>query len=71
MAGKGKNEGLSVGYRIWYQIRRLGLTVFGPAQLGESVDPTARLLAEREAKVGKARRAREQREEQEARRRAA
>jgi len=29
MAGKGRNEGLTVGYRIWYQIRRLGLTFFG------------------------------------------
>lgn len=71
MAGKGRNEGLTVGYRIWYQIRRLGLTFFGPAQLGESVDPTARLAAEREAKVAKARRLREEREQEEARRRAA
>lgn len=71
MAGKGDNEGLSMGYRIGYQLRKLGLTFFGPAQLGESNDPTARLAAERAAKVATARREREQREADEARRRAA
>jgi hypothetical protein len=72
MAGKGDNEGLSVGYRIAYQLRRLGLTFFGPAQLGETSDPSARLAAERAAKVARARREREQRAaEEEARRRAA
>ncbi|MDV3220850.1 hypothetical protein [Intrasporangium sp.] len=71
MAGKGDNEGLSVAYRIGYQLRRLGLTFFGPAQLGETSDPTAQLAAERAAKVARARREREQREaEDEARRRA-
>jgi hypothetical protein len=71
MAGKGNNEGLSIGYRIGYQLRKMGLTFFGPAQLGEGSDPTARLAAERAAKVAKARRAREQREADEARRHAA
>jgi hypothetical protein len=71
MAGKGNNEGLSIGYRIGYQLRKIGLTFFGPAQLGETSDPTARLAAERAAKVAKARRAREQREADEARRHAA
>lgn len=71
MAGKGNNEGLSIGYRVGYQLRKLGLTFFGPAQLGEGSDPTARLAAERAAKVAKARRDREQRESDEARRHAA
>ena len=71
MAGKGDNEGLSIGYRIGFQLRRLGLTFFGPAQLGEASDPTARLQAERAAKVAKAKREREQREAAEADRRRA
>ena len=71
MAGKGNNEGLSIGYRIGYQLRKIGLTFFGPAQLGETSDPTARLAAERAAKVANARRAREKREADEARRHAA
>ncbi|GAA6524229.1 hypothetical protein [Intrasporangium sp. DVR] len=71
MSGKGDNEGLSIGYRIGYQLRRLGLTFFGPAQLGETNDPTARLAAERAAKVARARREREQREAEEKARRSA
>ncbi|WP_353509847.1 hypothetical protein [Intrasporangium sp.] len=71
MAGKGDNEGLSIGYRIGFQLRKLGLTVFGPAQLGETSDPTAQLRAERAARVARARRAREQREAAEADRRRA
>ena len=56
-----KNEGLSVGYRIGYRLRHMALAVFGPAQLGESNDPTARLEAERAKRVERARREREQR----------
>ena len=45
------SEGLSLGYRIRYQIRYLGLHVFGPAQLGDNEDPQARMRRERERKV--------------------
>ncbi|GAA5026085.1 hypothetical protein GCM10023258_19550 [Terrabacter aeriphilus] len=51
-------EGLSVGYRIGYRLRMIGLTVFGPAQLGEGNDPKARLERERAARVARARAAR-------------
>jgi hypothetical protein len=54
-------EGLSIWYRIGYRLRLIALTVFGPAQLGEGNDPTARLAREREAKVAAARAAREAR----------
>ena len=50
MAG---NEGLSIGYRIWWAIRRGVLTVLGPAQLGED-DPIENLRRERAAKVAAA-----------------
>jgi hypothetical protein len=62
MAGRGKNEGLSIGYRIAYQMRRVGLTMFGPAQLGDGNDPMRRLERERDAKVAAARAAREEQE---------
>ena len=56
------NEGLSVPYRIGYQLRMLGLSLFGPAQLGEQNDPKTRLFKEREAKVKAARARRQARE---------
>jgi hypothetical protein len=40
----------------------LGLSIFGPAQLGEQNDPKTRLFKEREAKVAAARARRETRE---------
>ena len=49
-----KDEGLSLGYRIAWNIRRAVMTVFGPAQLGDDDDPLARLRAERAAKVREA-----------------
>lgn len=51
MAGKGKNEGLSVGYRIGYGVKYVGWHLFGPAQLTESQDPHMRLKRQRAAKV--------------------
>lgn len=42
-------EGLSLGYRMWWGIRRTVLTFLGPAQLGDS-DPLYKLKQEREAK---------------------
>jgi hypothetical protein len=56
---KSDAEGLSLGYRIMYRIRYVGLHLFGPAQLGDAEDPHARLRRERERKVAEARRARE------------
>ena len=57
---RSKSKGLSVGYRIGYRLRMIGLTLFGPAQLGEGNDPKTRLVREREARVAAARAAREQ-----------
>jgi hypothetical protein len=59
---RSSNEGLSIPYRIGYQLRMLGLSLFGPAQLGENNDPKTRLAREREAKVDAARARREARE---------
>ncbi len=52
------SEGLSFGYRILYRIRYIGLHLYGPAQLGDTEDPHARLRRERARKVDTARRAR-------------
>ncbi|WP_040158558.1 hypothetical protein [Mobilicoccus massiliensis] len=49
-----KDEGLSLGYRLWWNIRKAVLTVFGPAQLGDA-DPLERLRREREEKAARAR----------------
>lgn len=59
MSSSRSSQGLSVGYRIGYQLRMLGLTIFGPAQLGEGNDPKVRLAREREARVAAAKAARE------------
>ncbi|GAB3047869.1 hypothetical protein GCM10027053_02290 [Intrasporangium mesophilum] len=59
---RSSNEGLSIPYRIGYQLRMLGLSLFGPAQLSEQNDPKTRLFKEREAKVAAARARREARE---------
>ena len=48
------SEGLSLGYRLVYRVRHAGLSLFGPAQLGEEEDPRRRLEREREAKVREA-----------------
>jgi hypothetical protein len=58
---KANSEGLSLAYRILYQIRYLGLHLYGPAQLGDAEDPHARLKRERERKIADARRARSKR----------
>jgi len=55
---KADSEGLSLGYRILYRIRYIGLHVFGPAQLGDAEDPHVRMRRERERKVAAAHRAR-------------
>ena len=55
VVARSDSEGLSLGYRIRYRIRYLGLHVFGPAQLGDAEDPHVRLRRERERKVAAAR----------------
>lgn len=52
-------SGLSIGYRIGYRLRMIGLTIFGPAQLGENNDPKLRLERERAERVAAARARRE------------
>lgn len=47
------SDGLSLGYRIGWRLRKIAMTFFGPAQLG-SDDPTRKLYAEREAKIAEA-----------------
>lgn len=62
MSRKTDREGLSLGYRIVYRVKVIGMHLYGPAQLGEVEDPHRRLERQRAAKVAAARRAREQRE---------
>jgi hypothetical protein len=59
--GKSEREGLSMGYRVRYRLRRMILQIYGPAQLGDSEDPLAKLANERAAKVEAARSAAERR----------
>lgn len=66
MAGKGKNEGLSLWYRFWWKFRYMSYHVFGPAQLDGARDPQQRMRDKREAKVAAARAERLAREAQEA-----
>jgi len=49
------HEGLSLGYRMLYRVKIMGLSVFGPAQLDDRDEPRARLKRERAAKVDAAR----------------
>ena len=60
--GKADREGLSLGYRIMYRLRRMVMQMYGPAQLGEGDDPLSRLQRERENKVAAAKAARRARE---------
>jgi hypothetical protein len=50
MARSSRRRRLSLAYRIGYQLRMAGLSLFGPAQLGERDDPKARLQRERAAR---------------------
>lgn len=49
-----KDEGLSLGYRLGWNIRKVVLSVLGPAQLGDN-DPLERLRNERREKAAEAR----------------
>jgi hypothetical protein len=62
MSRKADREGLSLAYRVGYQIKVLGMHMYGPAQLGDAEDPHRRLERQRAAKVAAARQAREKRE---------
>ena len=62
MSRKADREGLSLGYRIAYRVKVLGMHMYGPAQLGEAEDPHRRLERQRATKVATARRARQERE---------
>jgi hypothetical protein len=55
VVARSDSEGLSLGYRILYRIRYIGLHLYGPAQLGDRDDPHVRLRRERERKVAAAR----------------
>ena len=54
VVARSDNEGLSLGYRILYRIRYIGLHMFGPAQLGAADAPHVRLRRERARKVAAA-----------------
>ena len=58
MGRKAEREGLSLGYRLGYRIKWLGMHMYGPAQLGDVEDPHRRLERQRAAKVAAARQAR-------------
>ncbi|USQ81896.1 hypothetical protein [Ornithinimicrobium faecis] len=62
MAGTGKNEGLSLWYRFWWQVSYFIYHVFGPAQLDQTRNPHHKLRTKRAAKVAAARAARLERE---------
>ena len=55
MSGPTRTGRVSLLYRVGYQLRMAGLTLFGPAQLGEANDPKARLRRERAAREAAAR----------------
>lgn len=48
------SDGLSLGYRLGWRVRRVMVSLFGPAQLGGEEDPTQQLYAERKAKIAEA-----------------
>lgn len=54
MFGSKRSKGLGIGYRISYRLRVVGLTLFGPAQLGEQNDPRRALERERAERVARA-----------------
>lgn len=62
MSRKAEREGLSLGYRIMYRIKYVGLWVYGPPQLSGNADPHVRMKRQRDAKVAAARSARLQKE---------
>ena len=51
------NTGLSLGYRVMWRIRYIGASAFGPAQLGDAMDPKENLKRERAARVAAAHKA--------------
>ena len=55
MSRKADREGLTLGYRIGYRIKWIGMHLYGPAQLGDAEDPHRRLERQRAARVAAAR----------------
>jgi len=55
MARSSHNEGLSLWYRFSWRIRYIFVNVFGPARLGDDIDPAAMMRQERQARVDRAR----------------
>jgi hypothetical protein len=49
----GKNEGLSLGYRLRWRLNYVLLHVAGPATLSEELDPRCRMRRERAARAGR------------------
>jgi hypothetical protein len=47
----GKNEGLSLGYRLSWRLNYLLLHVAGPATLSKELDPRCRMRRERATRV--------------------
>jgi hypothetical protein len=47
----GKNEGLSLGYRLKWRLNYVLLHVAGPATLSEELDPRCRMRRERAARA--------------------
>lgn len=48
------SDGLSLGYRILWRLRKAVMSVFGPAQLGGEDDPHVRLDREKTARIAAA-----------------
>jgi hypothetical protein len=57
---KADRQGLSLGYRIAYRVKWIGMHLYGPAQLGDAEDPHRRLERQRAAKVAQVAAARRQ-----------
>ena len=60
MGKKADRQALSLGYRILYRVKYIGMHMYGPGELGDQEDPHMRLKRERQAKVDAWRRAQEQ-----------
>jgi hypothetical protein len=55
----GKNEGLSLGYRLRWRLSYMLLNVAGPATLSAELDPRCRMRRDRAARVARAQQERE------------
>ncbi|MEO7058470.1 MAG: hypothetical protein ABI083_01990 [Lapillicoccus sp.] len=53
MPQRHSGSGLPWRYRLSYRLQMIGLSVFGPAQLGETNDPKLRLERERAERISR------------------